>query len=220
MTKKIEKIVDEQVKRWEIMRSAGKKEGAEIPIITISREPGSAGRIVAEGIAKRLGLDLFHREIIQQMAESAHISARLVETLDERRISILEDWTSTLVNEKHLWPDQYLKHLMKVIGVIGKHGRAVIVGRGAHFILPPEGKLRVRIVAPPQMRFQNVARDYEVPLDEAKRRVLRTESERRAFARKYFHEDIAEPLNYDLVINTGKLSIDNAVEAIIGALGR
>ena len=47
MRKSHEKIIDEQVKRWEIMRAqkTGKEEG--IPVITVSREPGSGGRIVA-----------------------------------------------------------------------------------------------------------------------------------------------------------------------------
>ena len=216
-TRSIQKIIDEQVKRWEMMR-VEKREEAVMPVITVSREPGSGGRIVAEGVAKRLGLDLFHREIIQEMAQSAHISARLLETLDEKGLSVLEDWVSTLVNEKHLWPDQYLQHLMKVIGTIGKHGRAVIVGRGANFILPPEGIFRVRILAPLEMRVQNVARHFGVPVQEAKRRVLRTESDRRAFVRKYFHADIADPVNYDLMINTGALSIEAAENTVLGAL--
>lgn len=154
------------------------------------------------------------------MAKSAKASTRLLATLDEKALSVLQDWISTLVNRSHLWPDQYLKHLMNVIGSIGKHGCAVMVGRGANFILPPDGRFRVRIVAPLETRVQNVAREFGVTLDEAKRRVLRTDSDRRAFVRKYFHADITAPVNYDLVINTGTVSIDAAVEAIRGALGR
>jgi cytidylate kinase len=175
---------------------------------------------VAKKVAEQLGLDLFHGEIIQKIAESADTSSRILETLDEKGLSVLDDWISTLVNRRHLWPDQYLKHLMRVIGTIGKHGRAVIVGRGANFILPREVRFRVRIVAPLDTRVQNVAREFGVSSEEARRRVLRTESDRRAFGRKYFHADITDPVNYDLVINTGTLSIDAAVEAIKGGLGR
>nr|HID58173.1 hypothetical protein [Desulfobacterales bacterium] len=50
--------------------------------------------------------------------------------------------------------------------------------------------------------------------------MTRTESDRRAFIRKFFYADIADPKNYDLVINTGTLTIDAAVEAIRGALYR
>ncbi len=219
MRKSHDKIIDEQVKKWEIMRAqkTGKEEG--LPVITVSREPGSGGLVVAERIAKQLGLDLFHGEIIQEIAESADTSARILETLDEKGLSVLDDWISTLVNRRHLWPDQYLKHLMKVIGTIGEHGRAVIVGRGASFILPREVRFRVRIVAPLEIRVRNVAHKFDVPSEEARRRVLRADSDRRAFVRKYFHADITDPVNYDLVINTGTLSIDAAVEAIKGGLG-
>ena len=33
---------------------------------------------------------------------------------------------------------EYVKQFMCVIGTIGKHGNAVIMGRGANFVLPPE----------------------------------------------------------------------------------
>jgi len=218
--KTLEKMIDEQVKKWEMTRAEKKVKKGPLPNITISREPGSGGRIVAQKLAERLGLDLFHQEIIHEMAKSSKVSTRLLATLDERALSVLQDWISTFVDRNHLWPDQYLKHLMNVIGSIGKHGGAVMVGRGANFILPPEGRFRVRIVAPLEMRVENVAREFGVTPDEAKRRVLRTDSDRRAFMRKYFHADITAPVNYDLVINTGTVSIDAAVEAIIGALGR
>ncbi len=215
----IHQIVDQQVKKWEIMRRE-KEEEKSLPVITVSREPGSRARLVAEGIAEQLGFDLFHREIILEMAENAQISSRLLESLDERGLSVLEDWVSTLVNEKHLWPDQYLKHLMRVVGTIGKHGQAIIMGRGANFMLPPDDTFGVRIIAHLDLRIQNVSREFGVTAEEARRRVLRTESDRRAFVRKYFYADIADPANYDLVINTGTLSIDAAVEAIKGALGQ
>jgi cytidylate kinase len=218
--KTLERIVDEQVKKWEMMCSEKKEKERGISVITVSREPGSGGRIVAKKIAERLNLGLFHQEIIHEMAKSSKVSTKLLETLDEKVLTLLEDWLSTFVNRNHLWPDQYLKHLMRVVGTIGRHGRAVIVGRGANFILPPEGRFRVRIVAPLERRVNNVARDFDVTLDEARRRVLRTDSDRRAFIRKYLHEDITAAVNYDLVINTGTLSVEAAAESILGGLRR
>jgi cytidylate kinase len=153
------------------------------------------------------------------MAKRAEVSEQLLATLDEKGLSILEDWIASLVNDRHLWPDQYLQHLMNVIGTIGKHGRAVVVGRGANFILPPQQRFRVRITAPQRLRIDNVAHDFNLSPDEAKRRVIKTESNRKAFVRKYFNADIADPTNYDLVLNTQTLSVDNAVEVIGAALG-
>jgi len=48
--------------------------------------------------------------------------------------------------------------------------------------------------------------------------VMRTESDRRAFIRKYFNADIADPTNYDLVINTATLNLDDAVNVVSAAL--
>jgi cytidylate kinase len=175
---------------------------------------------VAGRIADRLNLDLFHQEILHEMAKSTKVDERLLETLDEKALTVLQDWISTLVNREHLWPDQYMKHLMNVVLTIGKHGGVVIVGRGANFILPSEGRFRVRIVAPLETRVQNVARAFNVGIDEARRRVLRTESDRRAFVRKYFHADITDPINYDLVINTGSIDVDGAVDSILAVLRR
>ncbi|MGD8470293.1 MAG: cytidylate kinase-like family protein, partial [Desulfobacteraceae bacterium] len=196
-----------------------KEEKPGISIITLSGEPGAGGRIVAARLADTLDIEIFHKEVINEMAKSADVSEKLVETLDERGLSTLEDWISSLVHERHLWPDRYMQHLMKVIGTIGKHGRAVIVGRGANFILPPEKRFSVRIVAPQAWRIKNVAREYNISPEDAKRRVMRTESDRRAFIRKYFNADIADPTNYDLTINTAVLSVDDAVKVISSALG-
>jgi len=215
-SKTFEKIIDQQVRKWDIRRLAHQRSKKDaLPIITICREPGSGGKLVARRIAEKLGFDLFDREIIHKMVKCANRSKKLIETLDERSLSVLEDWIATLTFEKHLWPDQYLKHLMKVIGTIGKHGRAIILGRGANFILPPNDRVSIRIIAPFEMRAHHVARDFNVHETEASRRILKTESERKAFIKKYFHAKICDPFNYDLVLNRARLSIEDTADAVI-----
>ncbi len=217
--KSIQRLIEEQVNRWQIMQKEQKEEKEGVSIITVSREPGSGGRIVAGRLAEKLGIDIFHQEVINEIAKRADVSEKLLESLDERGFSILEDWISSLVYDRHLWPDEYMQHLMKVIGTIGKHGRAVIVGRGANFVLPPEKRFSVRIVAPQPWRIQNVSKEFDITPEEAKRRVMQTESDRRAFIRKYFNADITDPTNYDLVINTATLNVDDTVNVISSALG-
>ena len=213
------KIIDEQVQRWKIQHKEEPPEEVGVPIVTISREPGSGGVIVAQRLSEKLGFEVFHQEVLHEMAKRAEISEQFLATLDERGLSVLEDWISSLVHQRHLWPDQYLRHLMNVIGTIGKHGRAVVIGRGANFILPPEQRFRVRVTAPQWVRIENVAREFDLSPAEAKRRVIKTESNRRAFIRKYFNADIADPTNYDLVINTETLQVDHAVNIIGAAMG-
>jgi len=218
-SRSIELIIEEQMQRWQLMKSKKVTEKQGVSTITISREPGSGGRVVAKKLAAKLDFKVFHQEVLLEIAKRADVSDKLLATLDEKGLTVLEDCISALVYDRHLWPDEYLKHLMKVIGAIGEHGRAIIVGRGANFVVPPQNRLRLRIVAPQNVRIANVARVFDVTTEDARRRIIRTESDRRAFIRKYFNADITDPNNYDIVINTGALEIDKAVEAVIATLG-
>jgi cytidylate kinase len=210
----IDQIVNEQVNKWSLGHKGETDRHAAITMVTVSREPGSGGKLIAKGIAERLDFDLFHQEMIHEMALSAKVSARVLESLDEKGLSMLDDWISAVVHEHHLWPDEYLQHLLKVVSTIGRHGNAVLVGRGANFILPPETTLRLRVIAPSSFRAKKVAAAFDLQLKEAEQRILNTESNRRAFIRKYFHKEIFEPMHYDLVMNTATISLEEAIEAV------
>ena len=99
-SRSIEQIIEEQVRKWQFSQSEPKPEKPFRPIVTISREPGSGGNIIGERLARKLGLDLFHQEVIHEMAKSAKVSARLLETLDERGLSVLDDWMAYLVDAR------------------------------------------------------------------------------------------------------------------------
>ena len=214
-----EKFVKDQIKKWEKLHSGKDKlEEARIPVITVSKAPGAGGNILAQQVAERLDLDLFNRDIIKEIAESAKISASVIETLEKERLSGVEDFISSLVNKQYLYPGLYLEHLMKVVCTIAEHGRAVIVGRGTNFILHPKKRFSVRMVAPLNVRIQNISRQFDVSPEEAKRRIIRRESRRSAFVRQSFNVDISDPIYYDLTINTGNMSMASAVEAVISAV--
>ena len=123
-----------------------------------------------------------------------------------------------MVNDRYLWPGVYLDHLMKVVAAIASHGNAIIVGRGANFLIPMEDRLSVRVIAPLEVRVKNVAKEFGVTREEAKRRVINRENRRSAFIRQSFNADVADPRNYDLVVNTQKLDIDAALGAVIGMM--
>jgi cytidylate kinase len=215
----IAKFVKHQIRKWEI--SPAKKDlkpEVGIPVITVSMEPGSGGRCIAEQVAGRLGFDYFHRDIIQGIAKSAEIRESVIDTLEKERLSGIEDFIASLYKTQYLYPGIYMEHLLKVINTIAEHGRAVIVGRGANFILPPEVRFSVRVIAPLQIRIENVARTYGVKEEDAKRRVIGRESRRGAFVRKSYNADVSDPQNYDLIINMGRMRIESAVETVIAAV--
>ncbi len=216
--KPVGQIVEDQVRSWQFRSSEPKQAEQKIPVLTISREPGSGGRLIGEKLSQRLGFDLFHQEVLHEMAASAKVSAQLLKTLDEKGLNVLDEWIASLVDTRHLWPDQYLKHLMKVIGTIGRHGGAILIGRGANFILPAEQRLSVRVIAPLEVRARKVAEAFGLSVEDARRRVTKTDSQRKAFIRKYFYADIADPLNYDVTVNTGSMSLDGAVDVVCSTL--
>ena len=214
-TRSLDKIVEEQIKRWQVDQKKKYKKPIR-PVITMSRLPGAGGRILANKLAEDLKIDLFDSAIVEEIAKNSKVSLRIVQTLDEQDRSIFDDWIQAL-GENHMWSYEYLEHLTRVVGGIGAHGHAIIVGRGASYILPTEVCLRVLVVAPLQTRIDNVIKAHGVSGSEAKRRILRTESDRKAFIRKYFDADMTDPMNYDLVINTQNLDIDTAVKIVTEA---
>jgi len=208
----LDKIIEEQIKRWQIDQKKRYKKPIR-PVITMSRLPGAGGDSIARRVAEDLQIDLFDTEIVSRIAESSKVSKQVVESLDEQDRSIFNDWLKFL-DKDHLWSDEYLQHLTRVVSAIGTHGHAFIVGRGAGFILPEEVCLRLLVVAPLQTRIDNVVKAFGVSEEEARKRLLKSESARKAFIRKYFNKDMLDPLNYDLVLNTKNLSIDAASNII------
>ena len=215
----IDQLVKQQVKKWkdQIAGKEAKIEG-RIPVITVSMEPGSGGSLIAQRVAEQLGYDYFNRGIVEKIAKTSKIRSQVINSLEKERLTGIKDFISSLVEEYYIHPDTYLRHLLPVINTIAKHGRAVIVGRGANFILPAEDIFAVRVICPLKKRIREVALNHNVSTEDAKRRVIRRESRRKAFIRHSFNADISDPLHYDLIINTGKVSIESAVQAVIAAV--
>jgi cytidylate kinase len=214
-SRSLDRLVDEQLAKWSQRRQTLKKEAAKPGwCITVSREPGSGGSETARHLARDLGMDLIGAQIIQQVAERAEISEKVVASLDEKEVRLRDLWIDSFFRTRHIWPDEYLRHLTRVIGTIGKQGNAVIVGRGAQFILPPEDTFRLRLIGPREVRIRNVMRDSKTGFEESERYVYKTEADRNAFHRKHFHGDWANPDHYDLVVNTGGMGVEGAVAAV------
>jgi len=204
------KIVQEQLEKWQRERKP-----ENVFTITISRQAGAGGSEIARLLAQKTKMDLMAGQIIQHVAESSKMSTKVVETLDEKAMTTMESWINSMFVSRHLWPSEYLKHLTRVIGTIGKHGNAIIVGRGAGYILPPETTFRVKIVAPLEYRIQSMMRIRNLSRPDAEKYIEKRDGDRIAFVKKYFQADAMDPLNYDLVINTEKVGIEGAVDTIL-----
>jgi cytidylate kinase len=216
-SRSLDSLVDEQLAKWRQQRVEQKMAVRPGFCITISREPGSGGSEVARRLAADLGMDLIGAQIIHKVAEQAGVSDKVIASLDEKEVTRRDSWIDSMFRTRHIWPDEYLIHLTKVVGTIGKQGNTVIVGRGAQFILPPQETFRVRLIAPREIRIRNVMRDSNTGFEDSERYVYKTEADRNAFHRKYFNVEWANADHYDLVINTGYMGIDGAVAGIEAA---
>jgi len=219
----MDRMVQGQVDKWRKLLAKASQQGLKTesfkggPIITIWREPGAGGSEIARRLAKALDLDLIGGQIIQHVADSAKMSRRVIESLDEREVTFRETLLSSLFGENRPWPGDYLHHLTRVIGTIGIFGNVILVGRAANFILPRERVFRVRIIAPMDFRIKYLMEDRGYTKIEAEQFVVKKENNRKAFVRKYFNADITDPAHYDMIINTEKITMAAATESIISA---
>lgn len=214
-----DQIVGDLLQRWQRRdRAITREPGTKLPVITLSMEPGSGGICVAVEIAKHFDFDIYNRDIVHRIAQSVKASEALIDGVEKERFSGVSDFISSLVRDQYLHPDVYLDHLMKVVAAIAHHGRAVIVGRGANFILPPDHRFSIRVVAPLERRVKNVADYFKVSQEEAKKRIVVRESRRRAFVRQAFNANINDTYHYDLVLNTGRMTTKMAVSAVAAAV--
>jgi len=214
-SRSLDQLIGEQLAKWNAEKVRQTKETVKPgPCITVSRESGSGGSEVARRLAKDLEMDLIGAQIIQQVAERADISEKVIASLDEKEVRLRDSWLSSLFSTRHLWPDEYLRYLTKVIGTIGKQGNTVIVGRGSQFILPPKETFRLRLIAPLEFRIRHVMKDSNSDFETAERYIYKTDSERDVFHRRHFHIDWTSPHHYDLIVNTGVIGIGGAAETV------
>lgn len=188
------------------------------PCLLLSRECGSGGVGIARQVGKRFGWNVFDREIVDEIARIAHERERLIESVDEHVRSYWDRTWREVLTASDNFDEKYLRYLRQVVLSLGYHGAVVIVGRGAQFLLPPPCALRVRLVAPLAQRVKRVAERQEFTVEEARLRVKEFDAARTAFIRKVFKANADSPLNYDLVINTGEISLNAAVEIVAVAL--
>jgi cytidylate kinase len=220
----IESIIDRQLRRWEAektIRAGDRREKPSGPllqhVITVSRQRGSGGSIVAERVAQRFDYTLLHRDIIDRICSSTGTVRRIVASLDEHVKPEVTIWFESMLGMKYMNAGDYVKLLLETIDSIARLGGVVVVGRGANLIIGPERGFHVRVVAPRDVRVRRLMeRDGKSERD-ATRDVDGKDRERADFIRKVYGREIDDPQGYDLVINTGLLTIDAVTSLVANA---
>ncbi len=223
--KDIQALINQQMRLWETMahpqqvtalrESTAPKIG---PYITVSRLCGTAGDDIARRVAEHLGWQLFDRELVEYIASESRVRQEIVSLFDEKVQNELHTWVENLITFSSMDGRHYLKKLSEVIYAIARHGNAVIVGRGANFIVPPGKGLRVRIVAPISWRLQHLQRREHLTPEEAKKKIEQQDEMQRSFIRKHFHRELDDSTAYDMVLNVASFGVEYCVQLIVAGV--
>lgn len=218
MPRYIEELVSQQVHRSEIARQRAQETGKACahPVITISRGMGSGARIIAGKLAHDLGWSLWDKDLLDAMAEDASVSRRVVEEFDEHTKSEIELFARAALGDHEVGGFIYVKHLAHAVAAIARLGNAVILGRGANFLLPRA--LNVRIDASYDRRIANMMTYEDLTREQAEEKIRQSDKDREHFVIKAFGKDKVESAHYDLSIWMDEFTNDDAVEIIKTAL--
>jgi cytidylate kinase len=188
--------------------------------IAISRQRGAGGANVARALGDRLGWPVYDRDLLEKIAQEMGLRPELIRRVDERHASWLEETLDNVTARRTISPEAYVHYLVQVLESLAALGHCVIVGRGAAQFLPEASTLRVRLVGPLEKRVAAIQGWDGLSLAAAQYEVKDKDQRRRRFVLDFFHKDPDDPTLYDLILNSGRLSLDDCTDLILEALQR
>jgi hypothetical protein len=207
-----------------------------MPVITIRGQYGSWSAEIGELIARKLNIDYVDREIIAGVAERLRRPSTSIAEKEMPPSTLLGRISEAMAQTAYLgdgintgiyspiWEiplndSNYLSGLEYVIKELAGSQSIVIRGRGSQFILKDfPGAFHVMTVAPVEVRVKRVMERQKLNEEDARNEIARFDNGSREFVKRYFKANIADPVNYDIVINTNHLSIESAGSIIVDAL--
>ena len=180
-------------------------------IITISREMGSGGIPIVHQVAEELGYTLVDGDVIKEAAENYDLSQEALQQADEKPPAFVE------ILDRQI--ELNMNRIQLIVLEQALQGDVVIYGRGGQDLLPEiTSVLRVRVIAPFEERVERWAQREWIDPDLARSLVRKSDQQRAGFIKYYFDRNWANPIEYDMVINTIRVSNDMAVKLIIEAV--
>ncbi|HEY4302648.1 MAG TPA: cytidylate kinase family protein [Candidatus Didemnitutus sp.] len=192
------------------------------PFVTISRESGSGGSSLAALLAARLTADpasgrawaVFEGNLPAKMLQANHLSDHLARFLPEDHVSELHSSIGELLGlHPSLW--ELVQKMNQTMRDLAEGGNVILVGRGANFATAGNAQgMHVRLVAPDRHRARVIGQRYGISEAKALVHNVKCTAARRRYVRDNFNADLDDPSLYDLVINTGQISLAEAADLI------
>ncbi|HEX5177792.1 MAG TPA: cytidylate kinase-like family protein [Gemmatimonadaceae bacterium] len=205
---------------------------AQTRLITVSREFGAGGSELAAAVGAQLGWPVLDQELIHRVAERLRCAHTTVEHLDEHPPSLAARIAAVLImpqSEMISFPpatdvvtaDRIAEATRAAIVEAGKSPPLVVVGHGAQCIFAGrDDALHVRVVAPVEARVERVMQRFGIDAAGAMTMLRRADADRQAYVQRHFHQNWRSELLYDVLINTGRVSIADAATIVVEAAAR
>lgn len=186
-------------------------------VITIGREYGSGGRLIAKQLSEEMGITFYDKQLISDVAKKTGFSEHFIRNAEHQRPtnSFLYDLYTSVQTPSV--PDQVFIAQAKVIKEAAAHESCVIVGRCADYILRDlPNCLRVFINAPLDQRIRRAREEYGVQEPNLESYVIRQDKARASYYNYFATGRWGQSREYDLCVNS-RIGIDAAVAVIRAA---
>ena len=184
-----------------------------VRIITLEREYGSGGTLIAKSLAERLGWKLWDEEITAEIARAANVAQREAQRCDERvdpflyrlfKVYARGSYERALgVGGSQVFDtDCMVEMLHKVIDDVASRGNCVIVGRGApYFLRNRPDAFHVFVYASDEEKIRRI-KSIGKTEKEAQQLVAEVDRDRAEFIRHYFGKQWPHRPLYNIMINS------------------
>lgn len=193
-------------------------------MITIGRQFGSGGREIGEALAKKLGIPYYDKELISMAAKESGMDSEVFDNVDERATNSLlyslsmglYSFGNGFSNSSELPVNDRLYILQhQIIKKLADEGPCVIVGRCADYVLKDnENCVNIFIHANMEYRKKRAIEIHDVKKNKAEQIINKTDKVRANYYGFYSGQKWGFAQNYDLCIDSSKLTTDQAVSLI------
>ena len=185
-----------------------------MPVIALTQEMGSLAKDVALRLAEAADLDVMRNEVVENIADRMQVAPSLIRRMREGKVGLVE----------RLSMDRQQVALYSAEEVLAQatRGNVVLRGWGATCLLRPvKHVVRVRVTRPLEQRvdwlMDHLGTDDR---DAAEAEVRRSDAAHAARMNAQFGVTWGDPLLYDMVLNTDRVSVDSCVAQIIALAAR
>ena len=171
-------------------------------IITIAREYGSGGRMIAQRVAEKLQLVYYDNQIIDLAAQELGFDIDTIRTAAQDKSS---GFLYTMVGGSFQMPlnDQVFTTQSKIIRHLALNDSCIIVNGCADYILEDYDQvLKVFIHAPLESRVKRVSEEYMETMDNVTKYVQSKDKKRANYYNYYTTNKWGALKNFDLTINS------------------